>query len=414
MLIAQTTFDNTFNLLTDDLSKLEIKESYSHDNCLIRDKVSHTTYYKTFILDENSRTKIICEIAFYPSSITSKYLPRLTFKKIDDKGLQKDISANKDIIIAFQNSGQALVFWKFIGFLNSFKDVVDTGEFDSLFGVYSKNKFIAEFETQTEKQKVEDIKTLINKSDIKENDIRSILFEKRKHNLKAFLFLLKNIVGQGKTSIDYYREKYSVQAGEEAIWHHFLKNNDWILGLNVDIKFIRDFYNEQKIGIENSNGSGSPKTDLLGISDFTTLVELKHSETKIFKKEKNKARANTWDFTSDFIEGVSQCLGQKFALDRSYKTKDFINEKGIMLDKNQTLTIDPKTVFIIGNRKIEFPHNLESDNHTKSQTFEMFRRNNRNIDILTYDELFERAYHTVFGERIPQNWYYDEEFKIID
>ncbi|PKO95313.1 MAG: hypothetical protein CVU11_02685 [Bacteroidetes bacterium HGW-Bacteroidetes-6] len=175
-------------MLTDDLSKLEIKESYSHDNCLIRDKVSHTTYYKTFILDENSRTKIIYEIAFYPSSITSKYLPRLTFKKIDDKGLQKDISANKDIIIAFQNSGQALVFWKFIGFLNSFKDVVDTGEFDSLFGVYSKNKFIAEFETQTEKQKVEDIKTLINKSDIKENDIRSILFEKRKHNLKAFLF----------------------------------------------------------------------------------------------------------------------------------------------------------------------------------------------------------------------------------
>lgn len=414
MLVPQTTFDNTFNLVTGDISKIEIKENYSHDNCLIRDKISHSTYYKTFILDENSKTKIICEVAFYSSSVTSKYLPRLTFKKVDNQGLQKDIELKKDITISFSKSEQALVFWKLIGFLNSFRDIVDTGEFDTSFGVYSKNKFIAIFETQTEKQKVEDIRTLINKSDIKETDIRSILFEKRKQNLKAFLFLLKNKEIQGKTSIDYYRDKFDVYSGDEAIWHHFLKNNDWILGLNVDIKFIREFYDEQKVGTENSKSIGSPKADLLGVSDFTTLIELKHSETKIFKTVKSKGRANTWDFTSDFIEGVSQCLGQKFALDRSYKTKDFANDKGKMLDKSQTLTVDPKTVFIIGNRKLEFPHNLESDNYTKSQTFELFRRNNRNVDIVTFDELFERAYHTVYGDIIQQDWFTDDNFKIIE
>lgn len=414
MLISQTTFDNTFNLVTGDISKIEIKENYSHDNCLIRDKTTHSTYYKTFILDENSKTKIVCEIAFYPSSVTSKYLPRLTFKKVDNNGLQREIEIKKDITIAFQKSEQALVFWKLIGFLNSFKDIVDTGEFDTSFAVYSKSKFIAEFETQTEKQKVEDIKTLINKADIKETDIRSILFEKRKHNLKAFLFLLKNIEVQGKPSIDFYREKYSIPPGDEAIWHHFLKNNDWILGLNVDIKFIREFYDEQKVGTENSKSVGSPKTDLLGVSDFTTLIELKHSKTQIFKREKTKGRANTWDFTSDFIEGVSQCLGQKFALDRSYKTKDFVNDSGKMLDKNLTLTIDPKTVFIVGNRKVEFPHDLDSIHHFKSQTFELFRRNNRNVDIVTFDELFERAYHTVYGDIIQQDWFTDDNFKIIE
>ena len=175
-----------------------------NDNCFIRDKISHSTYDKTFILDENSKTKIVCDIVFYPSSVTSKYLPRLTFKKIDNQGQQKDIDSNRGVIIAFQKSEQALVFWKLIGFLNSFKDIVDTGEFGTSFGVYSKNKFIAEFETQTEMQKVEDIKTLINKSEIKENDIRSILFEKRKYNLNAFLFLLKNIELQGRPSIELY------------------------------------------------------------------------------------------------------------------------------------------------------------------------------------------------------------------
>ncbi len=414
MKTSQATFDNTFNLLTDDISRIEIKENYERNNCLIRDKNNYSTYYKTFILDENSLTKIICDISFYKSSVTSKYLPRLTFRKIDNKGLQKDICVTKDITISFQSSEQALIFWKFIGFLNSFKDIVDTGEFDTSFGVYTKNRFIAEFETQTEKQKVEDIKTLINKVDINENGIKSILFEKRKHNLKAFLYLLQNIEIQGKTSIECYREKYSISQGDEAIWHHFLKNNDWILGLNVDIKFIREFYDEQKVGTENSKAAGSPKVDLLGVSDFTTLIELKHSKTPIFKKEKTKGRANTWDFTPDFIEGVSQCLGQKFALERSYKTKDFINEQGILLDKNLTLTIDPKTVFIIGNRQEEFRHDLNSNNYLKSQTFELFRRNNRNIEIITFDELFERAYHTVYGDTIQKDWYFDPNFKIIE
>ena len=180
----------------------------------------------------------------------------------------------------------------------------------------------------------------------------------------------------------------------------------------LDIKFIRDFFDEQKLGVENSKGKGSPKGDILGISDYTTLIELKHSNTQIFKKEKNKSRANTWDFTPDFIEGISQCLAQKFTLDRNYDSKEFINDEEIRIDKNKTLTIDPKTVFVIGNRRNEFPHNLVDGNYTKSETFELFRRNNRNIDIITFDELFERAYHIVFSERIPENWFLEDTFII--
>jgi hypothetical protein len=74
--------------------------------------------------------------------------------------------------------------------------------------------------------------------------------------------------------------------------------------------------------------------------------------------------------------------------------------------------MDPKTVFIIGNRKSEFPHNLENDNYIRSQTFELFRRNIRNVEIITFDELFERAYHTVFGEIIAPDWYNDPHFMI--
>jgi len=410
--IPTTSYNNIFDLINGDLSKLEISTNSAKDNCLIKDKEKPGKFYNTFLLDENSQTKIVCEITFYPSSMTSRFVPRLTFKKLNKENETKELQSSKSIIIAFKESTQAAVFWRLIGFLNSFKNLVDLGEFEKSFQVVSKKKFFIEFNSQDEKQKIEDLKKLIKNTELKEDDIRSIVFENRKKTLKAFLFLLKDIKINGNQSIDEYRKKYNIQPGEEAIWHHFLKQHKWILGLSIDIRFIRDFFDEQKVGIEDSKGKGSPQTDLLGISNFTTLIELKHCGTNIFRKEKNKGRANTWDFSSDFIEGLSQCLGQRVALEKHYTEKQFISQNGIRLDKHKTLTIDPKIVFIIGNRSREFPHNLKDEHYIKSQTFEQIRRNNRNIDIITFDELFERAYHIVYDKNVPEDWHDNENFVI--
>ena len=400
--ITKPSFD-IFNLVTYDIEKL--KENYHKDKCLVKDKTDDNKYYSAFILDENQRTRIICDVTFYPSSITNKYIPRLAFKKVDLENNDKTIELLKPINIAFTKSEQSIIFWKFIGFLNSFKEIVDLGEFHKSYRVISKDAYFIEFENKDEKQKIEEIKELLKISDLTDKDIGNIVFEHRKENIRAFFYLLKNKIHNGKESLILYSEKYDLQ-GEESVWHHFLKMHDWILGLNVDIKFIRDFYDEQKIGIENSKGSQSPKIDILGISDYTTLIELKHSNTKIFSSIKTaKSRANTWDFSHDFIEGVSQCLGQKFSLDKSFETKVFLNDKNERLDKNKCKTIDPKTVFIIGNRKKEFPHDSLDEHYIKSETFERFRRNNRNLDIVTYDELFERAYHTVYSKKIDENWF---------
>lgn len=399
------SFDNVFDLVTDDICHLEIKENYNKDMCFIKEKNDDTKYYNSFILDKNSRSRIICSVVFYRSSKTNKYLPRLLFKKTDLNNTQKEIESKKPINISFHDSEQSIIFWKFIGFLNSFKELVDLGDFDKSYQIISKNAYFIEFENKDDKEKIEEIKELIKKSDLKEKDIRSIVFENRRGHIKAFYYLLLNKSIRGTESLKFYENRYQL-TGEESVWHHFLKKNDWILGLNVDIKFIRDFYDEQRVGIENSKGRLSPKNDLLGISDYTTLIELKHSNTKIFTKTKSsKSRTNTWDFTIDFIEGISQCLGQKFSFDDSFKIKEFINDEKIRLDKTKHRTLDPKTVFIIGNRKKEFPHDNNDDNIIKSETFERFRRNNRNLDIITYDELFERAYHLVFSKKIEPDWF---------
>lgn len=410
----QNSFDNLFDITKDNIEELELKETKNKNNCFIWNRIKPDICYTKFVIDKNSRTTILCAITFYKSSQTNKYIPRLTFKKVDTVGENKNANSTKPIIISFNESKKAQAFWKFIGFLAKYKELVDTGEFDKSYKVAPKEAYWVEFETKAQKDKIDALKELILKADLDENGIKSIVFESRKKHLKTFLNLIKNLPVQCKNnqnSIQVYKDHYKL-SGQEAVWHHFLKKYDWILGLNIDIKFIRDFYDEQKVGLPDSKNRNDPQVDLLGISDYTTLIELKHSNTGIFKQTKtSKSRSNTWDFTTDFIEGISQCLSQKTGLEKSAEFKNYVSN-GERLNTLKHKTIDPAVVFIIGNRKVEFPHNKMDKNHIKSETFERFRRNSRNVDIITYDELFERAYHTVLSKKIDFDWYENPHFSI--
>ena len=50
------------------------------------------------------------------------------------------------------------------------------------------------------------------------------------------------------------------------------------------------------------------------------------------------------------------------------------------------------TILIIGNSKKQI-HEIRNitERELKSDTFELFRRDSRNVEIITYDELYERA-----------------------
>src|SRR5690625_3525830 len=408
-------FNNEFDLTERSLDEIEVKETRERDNCFVWDKVKSETAYNCFILDKNSQSKIICEISFHKSSDTGKYLPRPIFKRLSLDGDIRKTKSEDKVIINLSTSEKAKQYWKLIGFLFKYKDLVDLDEFERSYEVFSLDKYMVQFKNKSEQDQVEELKELVRVGDITSSGIKSLTFENRKKNLRAFFILLRNDKIDGKEAQEYYREKYDVSQGKESIWHHFLKMNDWILGLNADIRFMKEFLDEQKVGSEDSKGKGSPKTDLLGVSDFTTLIELKHPDTKIFKKIKSKGRANTWDFTSDFFEGVSQCLGQKFELEKAYESKKFVDENGKRLDKSVVQTIDPKGAFIVGNKKEEFPtKDRNDDNLRKNETLQRIRRNNRNIDIITYDELFERAYHIVYSRKLEGNWYWKEEKDLFD
>jgi len=145
--------------------------------------------------------------------------------------------------------------------------------------------------------------------------------------------------------------------------------------------------NEAHISTSDTAGrDGSIVDSLLSCSKFTVLVELKRPDTPIFGKDKN--RANSWCLSEDLVHGISQILEQKASWQVFAETnasKNFDDRGNLIKQK----TLDPKSILLIGSAK-QF-EGTEKDQQIKERTFELFRRDSRNIEILTYDELYERA-----------------------
>lgn len=383
-----------YDLVNGDLANIEIKKS-SNGNCLIQDT---TKYYKGFILNITPDTQTICELVFYPSKTSGLFTPRPTFYKITNSTHEVKETTKTKVRISFNDSSEGLdQFWKMIGFLEKFKDIVFLGDFTGKYKVVGTDDIVLQLKDLPEKERILKIIEYALKSNVE----ASTLAETALHlERKAVLQIFKNLLNEVG-----YIEKYKTlneikMKGEEAAWHHFLKNNEWLLGLNLDIRFIQDFIDEASIGNPNTLNKGNMKVDLLGLSDYTVLVELKTANTLFFSEKRNSnSRTATWSFGNEFIEGFSQCLAQKFDFDKEADSKDIVlnNE---LIDKREYRTVDPKTIYIVGNKSKEIPKGSANvDIHTKRDTLERFKRNNRNIEIISYDELFERATYIVEGNK---------------
>lgn len=382
----------TFNLVSDNIEALTIIENRDGNSCRIEAQ-GFQGYINTFKLTENPKTNTFCDVTFFRSTSEAKFKPRLVLYKIEDDSV-KETSKNKIRIDLSESNNGLDTFWDLISFLKSYKDLVDTGDFEERFSVNINTKILRNLKSIKLAGKIEILKEVLSGDDFQGQDIEEIIKSNRKQSLEIFDNLLN------KEFINKYRLKHDIkESGDEAVWHHFLKVNKWILGLNADYRFYIDLLDEQSVGQPTSINTGNPKVDLIPINDYTVLVELKTANTDIFKQKKtSKSRANTWDFSIELIEGISQCLAQKVAIDETYKSKDFINDDGKLIDKRAVRNQDVKSILIIGNKEKEFSSSSKNqDDIIKRDTFERFRRNNRNITVITFDELYEKASYIVNG-----------------
>jgi hypothetical protein len=205
----------------------------------------------------------------------------------------------------------------------------------------------------------------------------------RKNQLKVFGSLLSD-----PERIASYCLEHAITATQpEKVWQHFFQKNEWIFGYGLDYRFLSILQREAHIAAEDVAGrDGSIADFLLGTTNFTVLVEVKKPGTRLFDERKN--RAGSWKLSTELIDAVSQILEQK----ASWQVKGQVGASGNFDDEGNLIaqkTVDPKSILIVGSSN-QFA-GTEKESAIKLRTFELFRRDSRNLEILTYDELYERA-----------------------
>ncbi|MBE8724006.1 Shedu immune nuclease family protein [Flavobacterium hungaricum] len=187
----------------------------------------------------------------------------------------------------------------------------------------------------------------------------------------------------------------SSKAKDEDLWQSFFEKNTWILGYGLEYLFnteLDDKKLEQITSGANFNESGKRIDGLLksqGAINSLCFCELKLSSHSLLKQVKNSYRPESWQISDSLSGAIAQVQRtiQKAIFDM--KTKIEIVDKQGDLTGEELYLYNPKGFILIGNQN-EFITEGRI-NQIKYSSFEMFRKNLKNIEILTFDELYQRA-----------------------
>jgi len=201
---------------------------------------------------------------------------------------------------------------------------------------------------------------------------------------------INTILGR-RDSLQRFEEMLGESQGfSELQWQDFFERNGWIFGYGLRYKYLSILQREARLSKGDLGGGDVPITDfLLSDSRFTRLVELKRPSTPLFEVRKNRSRS--WRLSRDLTDSVSQILAQKASWEMQAGQANYDSQGNRV--REQIADVD--CILIIGSRsQID---GTEKEVEIKLRTLELFRRNLRNLEVLLYDELLERARFIVDG-----------------
>lgn len=177
---------------------------------------------------------------------------------------------------------------------------------------------------------------------------------------------------------------------KESEWQHYFENNEWIFGYGLKYKYLKILQREAHVSRTDLSGANDVISDFLLSDDrYTKLVELKTPATRLFENRQN--RSDSWRLSTALSDAVSQILAQKANWELEGASDNY-TDKGELITE---ATLNVECILIIGMHSNISGNDREQK--MKSKTLELYRRNLRNIDVILYDELYERAKYIVEG-----------------
>lgn len=198
------------------------------------------------------------------------------------------------------------------------------------------------------------------------------------------------------TDDDYFAEQVADDSGngEEAVWQHFFDENPWIFGVSLAGQLLTSWDKsklEQVVCGRSIAGVGKRVDALLQTSGrIRSLVfaEIKTHKQPLLGKE---YRSGCWAPSHFVTDAVAQAQGTVHLAVKDIG--DRLQEKaadGSDIPGEHTYLIRPRSFLIIGNLD-QLIGSGGGHHEGKIRSFELFRRQLVEPEVLTFDELLARA-----------------------
>lgn len=173
-------------------------------------------------------------------------------------------------------------------------------------------------------------------------------------------------------------QQYETMLGQklaEDRWQAFFNENPFILNMAFGYPVIK-VRDQASVGGRKLTGGGEKITDFLvknSLTNNTAVFEIKTPHTRVLNK--TPFRDGVFTPSSDLSGSMNQALDQKYQF-----------EKQIAQIKDNTRLYDIETYavhccLVVGRTP---------DGDDRKKSFELFRRNSKDVEIVTFDELLEK------------------------
>lgn len=380
--------DSEFDVANGDLTGLEIRSVEGNDNLLYFYEPDSHSLIKNFILTDGPQVRTLMNVTLIKKDDTleprvrlwKRFKPRssATEETIPDQASTRTVRASVDV-------GQGhLAFWQVVAFVQSMTgEQVPAGAFKL---VPTSGAELAELLADQDKVSLITAMQLRIGDGLTQADI-DLLTDRRGH-LEEFRKLLEEP--------DYFAEQRALAGGPEAVWQKFFERNQWIFGYGLTFVACEALTGEKleqiTTGANIFTGAGKRSDAVMRTKGY--LSSLLFGEIKTHQTDLLAARAyrepDVYQPSKELSGGVSQVQKTADKAVRRLQARIYsIAEASGSPTGIDVLTIMPRQVLVIG-RLSQFEEN-GAINEERAHSFELFRRSINGLEILTFDELYERA-----------------------
>ena len=187
------------------------------------------------------------------------------------------------------------------------------------------------------------------------------------------------------------------QCTKEGVWQQYFEKNQWIFGYGlsyVSLSGLNEKRLEQIVHGYTVADHGKRVDALLrtrGVVSSLCFVEIKTHATHLLQN--TSYRSGCWAPSNELASGVSQVQGTVAMAAESIRTKLSIKDASGAPTGEEAFNYLPKSFLVVGSlNQFVGEHGV---NEEKYRSFELYRRNTTSPEIITFDELYERASYIV-------------------